>query len=382
MYPQRIAALAGALGVLACTVFAAPVSAHPDASPYVVVLATGTPAGQVAVRAAALARRYGAVPGRSFTAGLAAFAVTMPPVAAARMAGDPSVAYLTPDRAVDLAGTESPAPSWGLDRVDQRPRRLSGSYGYPAGGGAGVTVYVLDTGIRTSHADFGGRARYGWDFIGDDANASDCNGHGTHVAGTVGGTRYGVAKRVRLVSVRVLDCRGRGSYSQIIAGIDWITAHAVRPAVVNMSIEGPAAAVLDDAVRRSVAAGITFVVAAGNHRRNACTESPARTPQALTVGATDRSDARASFSNYGRCVDLFAPGAAIASDWNSGDRARALMSGTSMAAPHVAGAAALLLSGHPRWTPAQVRAALVAAATRGKVARAGAGSPNLLLYTR
>jgi subtilisin family serine protease len=289
-------------------------------------------------------------------------------------------AHATPDRAVGFAGIEAPAPSWGLDRVDQRPRRLSGSYRYPAGGGAGVTVYVLDTGIRISHADFGGRARYGWDFIGGDANAGDCNGHGTHVAGTIGGVRYGIAKRVRLVSVRVLDCHGRGSYAQIVAGIDWVTAHAVRPAVVNMSLEGPPSSVLDDAVRRSVAAGITFVVAAGNHTRNACTESPARTPQALTVGATDRADARASFSNYGRCVDLFAPGVAIASDWNSGDQARALMSGTSMAAPHVAGAAALLLSAHRRWTPAQVRAALVAAATRGKVGRA-AGSPNLLLYT-
>jgi subtilisin family serine protease len=244
-----------------------------------------------------------------------------------------------------------------------------------------VTVYILDTGIRISHQDFGGRARYGWDFIGNDREAGDCNGHGTHVAGTIGGTRYGVAKRVRLVSVRVLDCSGRGSYSAIIAGIDWVTAHAVRPAVVNMSLEGPAASVLDDAVRRAVAAGITFVVAAGNHKRNACTESPARTAEALTVGATDRADARASFSNYGRCLDLFAPGVAIASDWHTGNQAHALMSGTSMAAPHVAGAAALLLSAHPRWRPAQVRAALVAAATRGRVARAGAGSPNLLLFT-
>jgi subtilisin family serine protease len=384
MDPRRIAALAAALGVLACAAVATPVSAARAGAgaPYVVVLTPGTPARQVAGRAAGLVHRYGGVPGRVFAAGLPAFAVTMPPAAAVRMAADPAVAYLEPDGAVSLAGTEKPVPSWGLDRVDQRPRRPSGSYRYPAGGGAGVTVYVLDTGIRVSHTDFGGRARYGWDFIGNDRYAGDCNGHGTHVAGTVGGTRYGVAKRVRLVAVRVLDCQGRGSYSQIIAGIDWVVAHAARPAVVNMSLEGPADSVLDDAVRRAIAAGITFVVAAGNHGRDACTESPARTPQALTVAATDRSDARARFSNYGRCVDLFAPGVAIVSDWNSGNRARALMSGTSMAAPHVAGAAALVLSAHRRWTPAQVRAALVSAATRGHLSRAGRGSPNLLLYVR
>lgn len=373
MYPRfRFAILVAMLGVLACL----PSSVRaPGAGGYIVVLAPGTPPGQ----ARALVQRYGGTVYRVYTTGLLGFAAALPPAAAAAMATDPAVSYLTPDREMALSTTEAPVPSWGLDRIDQRGRALSGSYAYPAGGGAGVTVYVLDTGIRISHRDFGGRARYGWDFIGNDANANDCNGHGTHVAGTVGGARYGVAKRVRLVAVRVLDCTGHGSYSAIIAGIDWVTAHAVRPAVVNMSLEGPASPALDDAVRRSVATGITYVVAAGNHSGNACTESPARITDVLTVAATGRDDARAPFSNYGRCVDLFAPGVAIASDWNRGDRAAALMSGTSMAAPHVAGAAALLLSAHRSWRPAQVRAALQAAATRGRVTRA-AGSPNLLLY--
>ncbi|BFU46787.1 S8 family peptidase [Krasilnikovia sp. MM14-A1004] len=291
------------------------------------------------------------------------------------------MAYVTPGREVAAASSEKSPPSWGLDRVDQRGRSLSGRYTYPTTGGAGVTVYVLDSGIRISHRDFGGRARYGWDFIGHDARADDCNGHGTHVAGTVGGSRYGVAKRVRLVAVRVLDCKGRGSYAQIIAGINWITAHAARPAVVNMSIEGPPSRALDDAVHRSVAAGITFVVAAGNDSRDACRVSPAREPSALTVGATDRRDRRARFSNYGRCLDLFAPGQAIVSDWTSSNHAHQAMSGTSMAAPHVAGAAALLLAAHPAWQPASVRVALLRAASRHKISSAGRRSPNLLLCT-
>nr|BFE70908.1 hypothetical protein GCM10020092_042090 [Actinoplanes digitatis] len=233
-----------------------------------------------------------------------------------------------------------------------------------------MSVYVLDSGIRIGHRDFGGRARYGWDFIGGDAKADDCNGHGTHVAGTVGGAQYGVAKRVRLVAVRVLDCKGKGSYAKMVAGIDWIIAHAAGPAVVNMSIDGPPSRALDDAVKRAVAAGITFVVAAGNESRDACDFSPAREPSALTVAATDRGDRRAGFSNYGRCVDLFAPGLAITSDWKSSDKAHQVMSGTSMAAPHVAGAAALLLAAHRTWKPSSVRVALLRAASQGKVTSA------------
>ncbi|GAB1689605.1 S8 family peptidase [Krasilnikovia sp. M28-CT-15] len=374
-----IAAVAGVLAAVARPHVQR--SAQEALADFLVVLAPGTDPAEVPGTATALAQRVGGAVHQTYTGGLLGFAATLTTSAATRLATDPAVAYVTPDGDVFASSTDTAPPSWGLDRVDQRGRNLSGGYAYPATGGAGVTVYVLDSGIRIGHRDFGGRARYGWDFIGDDAKADDCNGHGTHVAGTVGGSRYGVAKRVRLVAVRVLDCNGKGSYAQIIAGINWITTHAARPAVVNMSIEGPPSRVLDDAVRRAVAAGITFVVAAGNASRDACKYSPAREPSALTVGATDRNDRRAGFSNYGRCLDLFAPGQAIVSDWDSGSNAHRVMSGTSMAAPHVAGAAALLLAAHRTWQPASVRVALLRAASRNKVSAVGKRSPNLLLCT-
>ncbi|GID96243.1 S8 family serine peptidase [Amorphoplanes digitatis] len=350
-------------------------------SDYLVVLAPGTDPAEVPTKADALARRFGGVVHERYTSGLLGFATRMSPSAAARLGADPAVAYVTDDGEVSASATVRTPPSWGLDRVDQRGKRLTGAYTYPSAGGAGVSVYVLDSGIRIGHRDFGGRARYGWDFIGGDAKADDCNGHGTHVAGTVGGAQYGVAKRVRLVAVRVLDCKGKGSYAKMVAGIDWIIAHAAGPAVVNMSIDGPPSRALDDAVKRAVAAGITFVVAAGNESRDACDFSPAREPSALTVAATDRGDRRAGFSNYGRCVDLFAPGLAITSDWKSSDKAHQVMSGTSMAAPHVAGAAALLLAAHRTWKPSSVRVALLRAASQGKVTSAGRGSPNLMVCT-
>ncbi|MEV1288110.1 S8 family serine peptidase [Micromonospora sp. NPDC049679] len=344
---------------------------------YIVVFRADAPEfRRAAVAAGELSRRYGAAVRRSFTASVRGFSATMPRSAARRLAGDPSVAYVEQDRLVRLDGAQADPP-WGLDRLDQRDLPLSRSYTTPRS--VGVTAYVLDTGIRTSHRDFGGRARYGWDFVDNAATGGDCNGHGTHVAGTIGGTTYGVAKDVSLVAVRVLDCTGYGRYSQIIAGVDWVTAHAVKPAVANMSLGGPGSTALDDAVRRSVQSGVTYAVSAGNDNVDACTQSPARAAVAITVGATDRNDVRASFSNYGRCLDLFAPGVQIASAGHASDTAVATKSGTSMSSPHVAGAAALLLSAKPGATPAQVQASLSAAATTGKVGEAGTGSANLLL---
>jgi len=235
--------------------------------------------------------------------------------------------------------------------------------------------------VRISHREFGGRARYGYDFVDDDTVANDCNGHGTHVAGIVGGATYGVASDIKIVSVRVLNCAGSASYSQIIAGVNWVTRHAVRPAVVNMSLGGAASNALDTAVRNSIASGVTYVVAAGNNKADACATSPARVSGAVTVGATNRDDARAGFSNHGSCLDLFAPGVDILSAYRTSDRAAAWMTGTSMAAPHVAGAAALHLARRPDASPAQVRAALVSAATKDVVTDARRGSPTALLYT-
>jgi subtilisin family serine protease len=245
--------------------------------------------------------------------------------------------------------------------------------------GKGVTAYVIDTGIRITHKDFGGRASYGWDFVGNDRTAKDGNGHGTHVAGTLAGSKYGVAKKAKVVAVRVLDNAGSGTTAQVIAGIDWVTKHAKKPAVANISLGGYANAQLDAAVRNSIASGVTYAIAAGNDGLPAGLYSPARVEQALTVGASDRTDARASFSNTGASLDLFAPGVAITSASYAGDTGKATFSGTSMASPHVAGAAALYLADHVRATPAQVGKALVKKAVPGKISGAGPGSPNRLL---
>ena len=346
---------------------------------YIVVLKPGSSAAaQVTSASVALVKRYGGAVRRNYLTAVRGFSATMTSTAARRLAAHPAVAYVEQDRVVRMSEVQN-GTTWGLDRIDQRSLPLSSTYTY--GSAANVTAYVLDTGVRASHTQFGGRARDGWDFIDSDSVANDCNGHGTHVAGTIGGSTYGVAKNVSIVGVRVLDCSGSGSYSQIIAGVDWVTTHAVKPAVANMSLGGPGSTALDDAVKRSVAAGVTYALAAGNDNADACTQSPARTPAGITVGATDNLDARAWFSNHGSCLDIFAPGARIASSSASSDTGAVIMSGTSMAAPHVAGAAALVLGASPSLTPAQVRDFLVTQATAGAVGDSRTGSPNRLLYT-
>jgi len=346
---------------------------------YIVVLKPGsTAANQVTSASQALVKKYGGVVVSNYIATVRGFHALMNATQARRLASDAAVSYVEQDGEVSASAPAKPPAPWGLDRIDQQSPRLSGAY--TAGSASAVTTYVIDTGIRISHRDFGGRASYGWDFVDHDPDAGDCNGHGTHVAGIIGGTEYGVAKDVRLVAVRALDCSGTGSYSAIIAAVDWVTTHAAKPAVANMSVEAPKSTALNDAVTRSIAAGVTYAVAAGNEKKDACPFSPAGSPNAITVGATDQFDKRAPFSNFGRCVDLFAPGVDIISDYYTSDTAAAMMSGTSMATPHVAGAAALVLAAHPAWTPAQVAAALVDKAPANVVTSAGTGSPTKLLY--
>jgi subtilisin family serine protease len=338
----------------------------------------------VAGQARALAGRHAAKVSTTYAHALRGFAATMTEQQARRMAADPAVAYVQPNVVHRASGTQTNPPSYGLDRIDQRNRPLDRSYTYPRTA-PGVHAYIVDTGIRTTHADFGGRASSGFDAV-DGGTADDCNGHGTHVAGTVGGSAYGVAKDVRLVAVRVLNCEGSGTTAQVVAGIDWVTANAQKPAVANMSLGGGADTALDNAVRRSIASGVSYAIAAGNglfglFPLDACTQSPARVAEALTVSATDSSDRKASWANRGTCVDVFAPGIGITSAWSTGDTATSTISGTSMAAPHVAGAAAVYLAANPTATPSQVSGAITGTATTGVVASPGSGSPNRLLYT-
>lgn len=347
---------------------------------YIVTMQTGAEANNNRMAAAAEAQSNGGQIRFQYAAALHGFAAMLPQRALDALRNNPNVASIEADQVVSLNTTQSPA-TWGLDRIDQRAMPLSNSYTYNFTG-AGVTAYIIDTGIRFTHTQFGGRAVSGYDAV-DGGSADDCNGHGTHVSGTVGGSTYGVAKGVKLVGVRVLNCQGSGSNSGVIAGIDWATSNhaAGTPAVANMSLGGSVSTALDTAVNNSIADGITYGVAAGNDNGNACNGSPSRVAAAITVGATTNTDARSSFSNFGTCLDIFAPGSSITSSWNTNDTATNTISGTSMATPHVVGAAALYLQEHPGSSPQAVRDGLVNSATAGVVTNPGTGSPNKLLYT-
>ncbi|MDX9760284.1 MAG: S8 family serine peptidase [Bacteroidota bacterium] len=306
------------------------------------------------------------------------FAATLPPQALEGLRRNPNIASITPDAMMYAVGTQSPVPSWGLDRIDQTTPSLNNSFTYP-NDGSGVTVYIIDTGILYGHQEFGGRASFGFDAFG--GNGSDLNGHGTHVAGTVGGTTVGVAKNVNLISVRVLDRRGSGSTAGVIAGVDWVAGHNSGTAVANMSLGGGFYQPLNDAVADAVLDGVTFCVAAGNESTLASTKSPASELSAITVGATASGDIWASYSNYGSVVDILAPGTGIYSAWKSSTTSYNTISGTSMASPHVAGVAALYLAANPGSAPATVRNALVNNAPAVSVVRLPSNTTNKIVYT-
>lgn len=320
----------------------------------------------------------GAKPDYIYKHSIKGFSIKVPEAAIRGLLNNPKVKYIEQDQVASIDATQTGA-TWGLDRVDQRNRPLDLSYTYNTNGST-VDAYIFDTGIRIDHVEFTGRRVSGYDAFG--SNTNDGNGHGSHVAGTVGGTTYGIAKGVKLIAVRVLDNAGSGTNSGVIAGVDWAVGHhTANPAVGNMSLGGGASTSLDAAVRRAVADGIVMVVAAGNSNANAANYSPARTLEAITVGATTSTDARASYSNYGSVLDIFAPGSSITSAWYTSSTAINTISGTSMASPHVAGVAALYLEAFPGSTPDQVSQGLKAAATPNVVTSAGSGSPNLLLYS-
>jgi serine protease len=316
---------------------------------------------------------------RSYDNVLRGFVVRADDKSLARLLADPRVAYVEEDGVVSIKATQTSA-TWGIDRVDQRDLPLNQTYNYDTTA-SGVHAYVIDTGLLGTHSQFSNRVGNGWSAISDGRGTTDCNGHGTHVAGTLGGSTYGVAKGVTIHPVRVLGCDGTGSFSGIIDGMDWVASNHTKPAVANMSLGGGATQSVDDAVTRLHNAGVTVVVAAGNNNASACNYSPARAAAAITVGSTTNTDARSSFSNYGSCLDIYGPGSNILSAWYTSTTATNTISGTSMASPHVAGVAALYLANNPNATPTQVRNAIVNNATSNKVTDAGSGSPNKLLYS-
>lgn len=383
---KRRTAIAAAISILvaasamqAVQAQASPRSPSP-ASRYIVTLTPGSNLARAVKDATAAGDRVTQIYG----AALLGYAADMTSARAQGLARNPNIALVEPDQAMSAIDTQS-GVTWGLDRIDQRSLPLNGTYTYDPNPGAGVSAYVIDTGVRGTHADFGGRVTSGYSVLSGVTGLgnTDCNGHGTHVAGTIAGSTYGVAKAATVVPVRVLDCNGSGYVSDIVAGINWvINVHAAgSPAVANMSLGGGASTSLDSAVANLVSDGVTVAVAAGNSNVDACNSSPARVASALTIGAVDSTDTRASFSNFGSCLDLFAPGVSITSDYNSSDTATGTMSGTSMASPHVAGAAAVVLGLNPISTPSQVTSTLLANATGNVVKNPGTSSPNLLLYS-
>ncbi|KFE66052.1 S8 family serine peptidase [Hyalangium minutum] len=336
-------------------------------------------AQSVSATASTLAAAHGGKVVMTYGHALRGYWSKMTEAEAQALAADPRVKYVQENGFVSINATQLGA-TWGLDRVDQRDLPLNSNYVYNARG-TGVHAYIIDTGVYQTHQEFTGRIGNGYDQVTPGGSATDCNGHGTHVAATVGGTTYGVAKNVTLHPVRVLDCQGSGTEAGVIAGVDWVTANKQTPAVANMSLGGDPNQALDDAVTRSINAGITYAIAAGNDTTDACSFSPARTPAAITVGASNKTDSVAWFSNYGSCVDIIAPGEDVTSAWNTSNSATNTISGTSMATPHVVGAAALYLERNPTATPQQVRDALVNNGTPGKLSSVIPGTPNVLLYT-
>jgi subtilisin family serine protease len=337
---------------------------------YIVTLKDGITGQSVAAAA-------GVTPRHSYSAALTGFAAKLSDAQLRALQRDPNVAAIEPDQVARVSATQSPVPSWGIDRIDQRNLPLSNSYTYNANG-SGVTAYVIDTGIDPTHPDFGGRAAVGYDALG--GNGIDCHGHGTHVSGTIGGRAHGVAKGVALRGVRVLGCTGSGTFADVIEGIDWVTANSPGPSVANMSLGGGFSAAVNTATANLARSGVLVAVSAGNSSADACTQSPASEPTAVTTAASDRADNSASFTNHGTCVDLYAPGVSITSTWLNGGTA--VLSGTSMASPHVAGVAALYKSANGETGSGRIQNWLKNGATAGVLNGVPANTPNLLLFKR